>query len=202
MALINPYCSVASVIGGLRNRDVPLREIEDAINAASRYIDHRSGMDWGYHDHSSTPLKVGEHSELIRGDTLFIPYTNILGITEVKVQGAVWDADVDYVVSGLRLVAISTVASWDARKRWWPVGPSPEEWTEIKGTFGYSRVNSETVPTNLPSNIEQACQMIACAISGYLTRDTVGLDGAKVSLIDSKIPKEALALLPARRVFT
>lgn len=199
MALLNPYCSVAAVRSELRNNATAGQSgyiadslIEDAINAASRFIDEYKGRDYLYHNHSSTVLKLGPHSNAIFGTTLFLPYRPCITLTVVEVQGETWVEGTDFIIHDdrERLICVNRES--------WPVEQGPDYWTHLTGTFGYVQANSAAIPTGLPDRIAKAAVLIAANLTGYAQKDVRGLDGNKVTILDKSIPKEALMLLGNR----
>jgi hypothetical protein len=68
----------------------------------------------------------------------------------------------------------------------------------LTGTFGYTLENVDPLtkpPTNLPAPIIRATTLIAAAWSGLYSVERVGLDGSRVSIASSAIPKEVYSLL-------
>lgn len=191
-ALVNPYCSVAQVQAELRNTDAALNDaLVRAINAASRYIDQYKGRDYFKHDHSSSPVVVDVFSRAVYGQTLYLPFSPIISLSEVKEGGAVLVQDQDYVIRGDSLRRLSGH---------WSVGEPPDNVIELNGVFGYQQTTSADVPVGIPLTINQAAVLIAAALSGQNSKEVINLDGGKSSVIDKAIPKTAYDLLGSRGI--
>jgi hypothetical protein len=192
MALENPYCSVAQVQEQIRNTDASLNSaIETAINRASRYIDDYKGRDYFLHDHTTDPVVCRLGEGIFCRHFLYLPFSPVISGLAVKVNGVLWAEDVDYVrVGTFKLVSINGP---------WPVTCAQDK-VELSGKFGYDQATSADIPTKLPGNINQAAILVAAAFSAHNQKDSVGLDGSKVSITDNSIPRAVSDLLGARRL--
>lgn len=189
MALVNPYCSTQQVLDYIRNQDAKTSSIEDAINAASRWIDGYKGRDYFQHDYTTDALVIDKWSDCIYGEELYLPYRPVITMTEVKVAGSVWTAGTDYKVKAGVLISLNGD---------WPEGGPDADAIQVKGKFGYAQTSSAAVPTGIPGNINQACVQIAAAVSKYNLREVVMLDGTKNELVETDVPKSAKELLGGR----
>jgi hypothetical protein len=205
VTLVNPYCSVEQVQEELRNESDDIVEaIETAINQASRQIDKHKGRDYFFHDYSDTDAPLVIYSGMADGafyrNFLNLPYTPIIDLTSVTVNGTLWTVDVDYIRQTTRLVSINGH---------WPTSGIPSgspalyssgcssvpAKVEIVGTFGYFQADHSQVPTGLPADLNRAAILIAAAHSGHNQKEVVGVDGTKSAVYDKNIPKAALAIL-------
>ena len=202
MNLVNPYCSVAQVREYIRNNDTGIEDaLVTAVNAASRFIDQYKRQDFIEHDYSTDPFVIDKHSDLIFRDSIYLrwPVIEITSIqttddrkpeTRTLVEGEDW-----------RLVDASKVVNLKCD---WPYGHHWHQSVIITGRFGYAQRNEtgdldpSQVPAGIPANINQACVQIAAALSRHNTKEVVGLDGQKMSITETDIPKTAMALLGPR----
>lgn len=58
-----------------------------------------------------------------------------------------------------------------------------------------TRVDTTEMPDDLPSNINQACRIVAAVFSGHHTKEISGLDGLKQTVKSSEIPKDVYGML-------
>ena len=187
MALTNPYASAAQVQAEIRNTSV---DVDDAINAASRWIDWHMGRDFFEHDYTSSAYVVKPRSELVYGRDLFMPFWPIISITEVKEGTDVLVEDTDYYQESDRLIRMGQD---------WEVGEAVEDRINLKVKLGYDQSGDSTaVPTGLPKWINHACILVAAAFSGRNQKDVIGLEGQKETVIDNQIPSTVFKILGAR----
>ena len=59
-------------------------------------------------------------------------------------------------------------------------------------------LDTSAVPLNLPGHINLAAKQVAAALTGHNRKDSVGLDGSKVTLNDRAIPKTVFDMLGKR----
>jgi hypothetical protein len=192
MGLVNPYCTVEQVREYIRNGSANSTALEDAINAASRWIDQFKGRDYFQHDYSSSPLVIDKWDKCIDDDLLLLPYSPVIELTQVSVAGVVQVAGTDYKAKGCFLVRLGGV---------WPEAEADADAIKLTGKFGYAQASSASVPTGIPGQITQACIQIAAAVSKHNLKDVVGLDGLKTSLVETDIPRSAKELLGGRAIF-
>lgn len=192
MALKNPYCTVEQVQRELRNSDESLvPEIEEAINAASRFVDATLGYDFAQHDHTTDPLLLYWTSRYIAGCQLWIPYPNIQSLTRVSVAGVDFMPGVDYVATSRRLARI------DGRD-WLPEGAAYA--VEIYGLFGFPQTSETDVPAGMPEHIVRATILLAAAFSGHNQKEFVSADGSVMHITDKAISKTVWDILQPHRV--
>lgn len=190
MALLNPYCAIAQLESEIKNASLDATAAEDAINAASRFIDRYKGRDYFEHDHTATAFRVKPYSELVYGDKMFAPYGRIVSVTAITESGVALTEDEDYIPETEYIYRIGLD---------WQLGIDPEDHILLTGTFGYDQSGDSTaVPTGLPEWLTRACVLIAAAFTGQNKQEIVGLDGQKEEVIDKAIPKTARDLLGTR----
>ena len=181
------------------------------INLASRFVEDRCKRDFWFHDYTSSPYQIDRRRVL--GTTFVLPFP-IITLTELRIfsdinepndNNDVWDTDEYHYVAGERTVYA------EAEKSGLGVAGSPGHFglypfrgfLRVKGTFGYALATEfetgfdedTTPPPTLPAGVRRATTLIAAAISDEMHKEQVGLDGGRVELLDTKIPREALTLL-------
>jgi hypothetical protein len=200
MPLTNPYCTLEAVQRETGNSDSEQEAwFENCINGASRWIDDHCNRDFLLHDHAATAYTV-KHGEVV-GDLICLSWP-ILTLTEVKTGALVIPAQNYYFDAGSRTIRTRDGSLWGARKGSLPFAPSsssgmysisvtaPREPITIKGTFGYATP---------PTAVSMACAKIASAWSHEKRRERSAMDGSRVSILDERIPDDALALLKRYR---
>jgi len=195
---VNPYCSLAELVGELRQRasDFPAggekeAELLRAIDRASRWVDDYTGRDYFFHDHSITPLLFDEFSGGVYGAEIFLPYKPVISILEFRVGSDVWVENSDYVTGrGDREGRI--------HGRRGNFAPTVETTITIRGSFGYRQSVSSQIPEMLPAKIATSTRLVAAAFSGLWRREEVGLDGAKQTITDTTIPQTVYQMLGKR----
>jgi hypothetical protein len=211
--LLRPYTTVADVQRETKNSGSELDDwYQECINLASRYIEDRCKRDFWFHDHTSTPLKVNRRR--VMEDRAILPYP-IVTLTEVRVfsdiddpddGNDVWDTDEYFFEEGERTIHAEAENDWKFSGAPGRFGSYPfRGFLWVKGTFGYpleteSGADPDTTPPpTLPAGVRRAATLIASAISDELHKEQVGLDGVRVELLDTRIPKEATYLLERYR---
>lgn len=193
MALLNPYATVAQVQEELQNSDAGLTSvIEDAINAASRWIDDYKGVDYFEHDHTETPLKIHTYYRDLSGSRLMLPFSAVSELDSVREGTTELVADTDYVRDGVTLHRIGAN---------WTVGAPPEH-ISVYGVFGYPQTAATAVPTGLPPHINRAAVMLAAVFTGHLSKEVVGIDGTKSTVVTKDIPKAVREILGPGRLLS
>tara|TARA_R110000803_G_scaffold39351_2_gene84941 strand:- start:79 stop:675 length:597 start_codon:yes stop_codon:yes gene_type:complete len=190
MALIKPYCTLLQLQKEIRNTDADdeptvLAWHEDCINRASRYVDEYCRRDFWFHDYTTTALSL-QKSQL-QGNKIFMDW-KIISVTELAIDGTAIQTD-DYRADAgeIEIVYIGDV----------PFIAYEENSVTVKGTFGYT-ITATTAPPDdvtFPESIRRATMLIAAAFSGDNRKEVVGLDGQKVSILDTRIPREAQTLM-------
>lgn len=212
--LINPYCSVADVQAELKNHntafgsDVASDVITLAINRASRWVDDYKARDYFLHDHSSTVLTITLWDAITMENRLYLPFPNIITLTEVVEGGITLTLNTDFIYEydrkrrevialirlGGSLVSFLTSENMSPDPRWM-IGEPPSGVVTLKGKFGYDQATSAAVPTGIPQEIQWATIQVAAAFTGHNRKEVVGVDGTKESIIDRSIPKTVYDLL-------
>lgn len=191
MALVNPYATIAQVRDELQNDDADLTAtIETAINAASRWIDEYKGRDYLAHDHTSTPIDITPFYPHVIGQTLLLPYDNVRTLGDVVDAGTTLVEGTDFFRDGHRLHRLD--GNWDPFY--------PPDHLKIYGAFGYAQATTADVPTGLPSHINRAAVLLAASMSGHLSKEVVGIDGGKTSVVVKDVPKAVRDILGPRRL--
>lgn len=185
MGLVNAYCSVAQVREDLRDSKVLEADIEQAIEAACRWIDNYKGRDYFLHDHSVTPLEIWGGDDLMTADELILPYEPIITLTELTVDGLAWVEGVDF----------RRRDSYRLRFQGSLFPTSRSSVVRIKGTFGYPLTIAGTGVYAAPGFVVRSAIMLASALSGHLRKDVVGLDGNVTTLSDRTVPEAVLKLI-------
>lgn len=204
MALVNPYCTVAEVREEIKNSDtadVTDAVLQDAINAASRWVDRYKGrIFYEIADYSAADLEITDRDGIVFEDEVYLPWIPIISLSLVKVGTQTLVLDTDYQViyrynpangirEGVRLVRIG--GNWGIT--------SPDGHLFLRGTFGYDQSGvPSAVPTNLPNYISRAAILVAAALSGHNRKQAVGFDGSMTDINDRAIPKEVFQMLGRR----
>jgi hypothetical protein len=193
--LNKPYCTLLQLQKELKNTDADDEDAikdwhHDCINRASRLIDEYCQRDFWFHDHSSTVLEVPARQVHGRRIDLDSP---IITLTEIVIDGDVIHVD-DYRfnVGDMAITYLAHVPFIDYEAN---------TWLTLKGTFGYTIASSTQPPTDakFPEGVRRACIIMAAAMTGDLRKEVQALDGTKVSLLDTSIPKEAKSFLQRHR---
>lgn len=222
VTLVNPYTTLPEVLANIRNLTAP-QAVQDAcataINTASRYIDEYTQRDFLFHDFSVSPLIP--RIEWTTRDVISLPWP-VLTLTQITELGQVIDPkfyyanpgiqgalrgriervfNTDQLLAGLQMaysenaeyaqnleaITYNRTYNWEEMARRGQLA--------ITGTFGYQVPDQTAPPVGIPSGVRHACTLIAAAWSGYNTRERIGFDGQKQSLLDDRIPQEAATLL-------
>tara|TARA_R110002110_G_scaffold59360_1_gene168062 strand:+ start:90 stop:710 length:621 start_codon:yes stop_codon:yes gene_type:complete len=198
MALIDNYCSLASVHRETGNSDADLEDwFEECINKASRWIDDYCLRDFLSHDYSSSPFTVPERDAV--GDTLFLDWPIV---TLTKVTAGSDDGEVDTGLYNFnvkdRSVRLRDGNHWIGKATpanqelgnyslaWQVTNTAFNVPIKLTGTFGY---------TTPPPAINTACTRIASAWSHEKRRESVAPDGNRVSILNEQVPSEVEELL-------
>jgi|SRR6185503_10888249 len=223
--LFYPYTSLAAVQQETKNRDSDKEDwFKECINNASRIIEEELRRDFRFHDHTSSALTV--KSSWFAGQEIFLPWP-ILTLTEVKIneddalssddyiyengalnkgnavirrRGAGWGSDADVIIIGGSLFDSEEYGSLDRPTKAYPDRTLTKVY--LKGTFGYALVSSSTAvtPVDIPEKVKRAATLTAAAISGYMRKEIMGMDGERQSLMDTRIPPAAWALIKNLKV--
>lgn len=204
--LLRPYTARADVQRETKNSGSELDDwYDECINFASRWIEEKCKRDFWFHDHTSAPLKV--HRRRVMEDRALLTYP-ILTLTEVRVfsdieqpdeDNDVWEADEYYFEEGERTLFAEEETDWRFAGSPGRFGSYPfRGFMWLKGTFGYPLASSDpdsTPPPTIPAGIRRAATLVAASISAEQHKEQVGLDGVRVELLDTSIPKEAQRLV-------
>ena len=198
MPLSDPYCTLLQLQKEIKNTDADdesdvLAWHEDCINRASRMVDELTQRDFIYHDYSSDPLVVPP--EWVCGRRIYLPWP-VITLTQIVVDDEVEDNDDWKAFPGK--VEIIGYTDW----------PKPDDYLDVEdliqltGTFGYVQGDGSTAPPTdpaFPESVRRATVLIAASLTGDNRKEVAGLDGSKVSLMDTRIPEEAYKLLRIRK---
>lgn len=208
MSLVRPYATVDDVTRETKSSDSELTSLyEDAITAASRWIDEFCDTDFWYHafgESSSGSSGSSESSEesdawtvpsgLVTDYEVCMPWP-ILSLSDIEVNGEPVAEDDYWFDEGKKTIYFESKLYRQSHRR----GPT----IKVCGRFGYL-LNAEnpdtTPPPSLPSSVRRACVLIAAAWSGELHKVQLGLDGSRVEMLDNRIPSEARTLLSVFRL--
>lgn len=188
VALLYPYCTLEEVQKETRNKDAPFEDwFRTCINSASRFIDDHTRRDFLFHDHTASPLKVRSHW-VASADGIFLPWP-ILTLTGITQNSIAIDPDNYTFDVGESVITHATA---------WPANKFPAKPLYLTGTFGYALEASQGAtkpPVGLPGSVRRACVLIASAWTVQNRKEVLGPDGAKESLLDTKVSEEARKLL-------
>lgn len=207
--LLYPYCSLSDVQKETRNSDTNLEDwFKECINRASRAVDEFTHTNFKFHDHASAALSVLRR--WVIGHEIWLPWP-IITLTEVKENNIVIDPAWYYYEGGRQSIARITnslpialgmpvAGEFSADGE---IGGSGPRWTipggvftlTLKGTFGYYAATTSDVPALIPESVRRATTLIASAWTMWNRKEVVGGDGDRQSILDSRVPREALALL-------
>lgn len=191
--LSRPYCTldhVRSEVGTPADDLSDDDKFKDAINMASRAIDDYCHRDFWFHDHASAGLVIP--ADWAIGPKIYFPWP-ILTLTEIAYAGTVIDAANWMFTAGSR--SVEYISNFSKSR--------PGYLLSVKGTFGYPLAVSDpatTPPPTLPEPVRRACIQIAAAWTNEVKRDRLTATGDKVSMLDNRIPPEAMKLLDYYRL--
>lgn len=202
MALDRPYTTATEVRRELRNNDTFEDDwIEEMINLASRWVDDFCNKEFWFYDHSVTALTVLEDD--IYNDRIFLPWP-IITLTAVYSDDDLIDSD-GYRWNNGRLEQGSAELIRNGECSWLYHYNSPHRTIlgmstappiiTLVGTFGYTYVDDDTPPSNIPAAVRRATTLIAASMSGLYKREFIGQDGVKQDVTDNRIPMQAKKML-------
>jgi hypothetical protein len=133
---------------------------------------------------------------LVLGNEVILPFP-ILSITELRhmadaTETSSSDSALDeldyYFETGKASISISSTESIN-----YPFDGK----MELYGTFGYTLSEDLELapPLDIPAGVRRACTIIAASWSAERRLEQMALDGSRVSIADSSIGKEPIALL-------
>jgi len=198
MALYQPYCTADDVHGHTKNFDIATDVTERSINMASRYVDEYTGRLFHYYDHSSTAYKV-PNVDFIGGTHIYLPFP-ILSLASVSAEEEEVDSD-NYEFSekpsGYKHRSVLELKSTVTIDFLGQKTISASSNAEVKGTFGFTSTNQNTVPddTQFPAGIRRATTLIASAFSEHNRKEQIALDGTRVAVASYNVPDEATDIL-------
>lgn len=207
--LYRPYTALADVRRETKHSDSSLDDwYIECINMASRLIDDYCKRDFWFHDYSVAPYKVNRRRVL--EESVVLPFP-IITLTEVRVftdieqtsdSNDIWETDEYHFEEGERTIHAEAETEWKYAGNPGRFGSYPfRGFLWIKGTFGYplttesGAIPDETPPPTIPTGVRRAATLIASAFSSELRKEQIGLDGVRVELLDTRIPREAKILL-------
>lgn len=205
MTLItDAYCSMESLQRETGNSESELEPwFEEIAVAASAWIDGWCNRDFRLHDHSEESYTVQEEEAVGSVITLDWPILTLTlvqaGEIEVPLELLEWRV-------GKRTIRTRSGSHWFAKRTTDGVhggtmsNPLGGQWTFVStarrtpvyltGTFGYAEP---------PAAVRVACCKIAAAWSHEKRRERMADDGSRVSLLDERVPQDALSLLKKYR---
>jgi hypothetical protein len=228
--LFYPYTTLTAVQRETKNSESANDDwYKECINDASRLVEEMLRRDFRYHDHISSsltcktvwiagrelflPWPIISLTEIaVNGDALdaadykWENLNNGKGGAVITRAGArSWDGEaLPFEISGCaneqEYQSFFGEADYAPTKAY----PDPALYTvTLKGTFGYALAAEDDTtqsPTNIPATVKRATTLIAAALSGLNRKEVVGLDGDKIGLMDSRIPKEAWDLIKGLKI--
>lgn len=188
MATDKALCSRDEVSKEIGNDTLETSVLDDAILAASSYVEQHLGRSFDYRDASSTPWTLHEADRVVVGKYLYLPLP-IITLTRVEVGGQELVEGESYIRT-----SESDLLVWLGDGEW-PTPTATADALKLTGTFGYPVVNG--VVSGVSRRYRRATVLIAANMTSQNSRDVIGLDGSRTSVIDKTVPKAALDLLGA-----
>lgn len=209
--LTKPYCTLADVqaeCGNSTAEAVPA--IENAINLASRYIESECGRDFLFHDHKTTPYLVPHTA--VGGSYIVIPWPCLTpNAVSVTIDGEAVDASEFHVINDAQCFASYLVRSGKP----WVADEEPRvsirvgngiprlAVIEVRAEFGFRPASEQpdaTPSPELPGTLRWAATVVAAVRSGKLKKESIGLDGSRMSMVARNIPREVQETLKRLRI--
>lgn len=207
--LLRPYTTLEEVQRETKNSGTELDDwYRDCINLASRYIEERCKRDFWFHDYTGSEYRV-RRSRVLE-DKVVLPFP-IISLTQVRVfsdildpsdANDIWKTDEYYYEVGEPTIHTEAETDWKFTGAPGRFGSYPfRGFLWIKGEFGYpldaaSDVTpSQVPPPTIPANVRRACTLIAAAVSDEMHKETVGLDGSRIELLETRVPREVHPML-------
>lgn len=200
VAIVNGYCSLASLRRETGNSDTDLDDwFSECINMASRWIDDHCYRDFFEHDYAPPAQPYTVLPSDVIADQIFLPWP-IKTLTEVKIGDFIADPDRYVFAVGKRSIRLRDGDPWIPKNTTvYPMSPllrvtyatGGSSTITVAGTFGFAAV---------PAAVSTACVRIAAAWSQEKRRERVSMDGQRTSLLDQRIPDDALTLLKRFRL--
>lgn len=202
------YTTETAVRQELQNNDEGITPIIlSAIEAASRYIDEETNREFRLFDYTQDGFVIRPEAVLdsggrppygglhptprrVMGREIYLP-APIIEVNELKHGGSVISADNYYFSfrdSGITLRMPIEVDLFEKKLLFF--GKLGYEPVMDNGSPQYDRP-----PVGLPAAIERSATLIASAWTGEMRQEQVALDGARVEILDRRIPSEAKELL-------
>ena len=205
-ALVRPYCTLAQVQKETRNDSTEEEDIMgECINRASRFVEEYCRADFWKHDHSASPLEIGE--EMIVATTIYLPWpiVSLSLVEDITGDNAVTISTDDYRVrTGLSANDTAEHRGMVVNSGRWPT-VSHKNSLRLTGVFGYTlaAVSPTSVPpTNLPAAVNRAVVMLASTMSGSYNKQWRDAGGQVQEMLVSNVPKEVFDLLKRWRRLT
>jgi hypothetical protein len=203
--LFNPYCTVGDLVSELKAKPESVtpgsdleKDLEMAINNASRWVDEHTGREYFTRDNWEEPLLLD------MGDSVYAQaiYPK-LGGKFLRIRTLR-----DFGLNGETLVAGTDFSLKDDVFRRYGIGNyfsllSTDAYG-IRAEFGYDQmvldaevrtVDHTMVPRELPTHIRFATRLVAAAFSGQNRKEVAGLDGQKQEILTNAIPATVYQLL-------
>ena len=202
------YTTETAVRQELQNNDEDITPvIASSIESASRYIDGEINREFRLFDYTQDAFVVRPEAVLdsggrppygglhptprrVMGREIYLP-APIIEVNELRNGNEVINADHYYFSfrdSGITLRRPIEVDLFEKKLLFF-------------GKLGYEPVidngtpNYNLPPVGIPAAIERAATLIAAAWTGEMRQEQVALDGARVEILDRRIPSEAKDLL-------
>ena len=198
MAVYNPYCTSEDVQLHIKNNDLAVALVENAISEASRYVEEYTGRFFHKYDYSVDGYPVPS-VDFIEGKHIYLPFP-IISINELQINGSSISTDnYSFPVKPVKynhrsVIEITTEKTSDFLGQ---VTTLETENALVKGVFGFTASSSVDVPDDIqfPSGIRRATTLIASIFTENNRKEQVTLDGSRTSLATFTIPDEAHSIL-------
>lgn len=196
VTLDRPYCDLLDVQEITGNSESEAADtLRRAINAASRLVEDETGRGFWFYDHAETAYAVPR--KCVVGEFVSLPFP-VITLTAATLDGVAVDVGALYL-SDQQDSTTTLVNSTD-----WGAIPFTGAIT-LTGTFGHALIEAseeegspdpaQTAPPTIPASVRRATALIAAALSNEWRRERVALDGSRESMLETRIPAEALTLL-------
>lgn len=201
--LVQPYTTLERVRNELKNQDSYEEDwLKQCINDASRIVEDYCNRDFWYHDHTSAPYTVPV--EDIICENIYLPWP-VISLTKIESDDVEVDSD-GWIVRNPKNNKGTAVVERHGGIDWLWSGRSIKQkiilgtaaappLIKLTGEFGYPITGVEVPPDGIPDQVRRAATLVASSVSGLWQRENVGLDGTKVSVLDTRITPEAKMLL-------
>ena len=202
MAVEYPYCTVSDVKSYIRNSELADSDYELAISLASRQIDILCGRNFSSHSYLSEFYELD--SSNISRDFIYFNFP-IKTITALEVSNGLAGDFVLQDTDDYRYIPKSKANRIEESYKVYNLGMRLLDNNEnvnrvrVKGQFGFEVKDSSSMPTDLPPSIRRATTILSGVYTNQSRREEVGLDGSRVSLLESEIPNEVYKLIKTNK---